>query len=597
MPEIKLPDGTIAVFPEGMGQDEMLAAVHRHLGVSKPGGVAANIGAGANEFIAATAGAPADIAASGLNQLGGLQGQINAALPPQMQRFAQQPRPPIQNPVGGAESIKSAMGAMGADPRDVAANTPGERMARDVGSAIPATVAPYLGARALIERGSTGLIPRMLGGPAGPGQSAANTVAGSIGNAAAGAGAAVGGNLAQRTVGEDSPWSGTAKLAGQVAGGALTSGILGKAADIASRIIQPQPSSEVQLLRREGVTPTIGQILGGKAGAAEEKATSIPLLGDSIRAARQRANDQLNRAAVNRALKPIGESLDDATPLGREAIDEAWQKSGDAYRAAVPNAGMYLTPKAVGELQNLSSMAASLPDQHRKAFEGYMKTYLLSRISNTGHISGEALKQADSDLGNKASGFFKNQNSTQWDKDLGQALFEAQRIMRGALRDTDPSVADAVRAADATHAMMLRVGDASRRADQGGGVFTPAQLQAGVKKYALPRQYQRGDALMQDLSDAGRSVLGARVPDSGTAGRSMLPFALGAAVTDPVTAAKYGLGLAAAGGLYSPIGQRATAAALTKRPPWAAPIADFTRALAPPIGAPASYPIWGALAP
>ena len=53
-------------------------------------------------------------------------------------------------------------------------------------------------------------------------------------------------------------------------------------------------------------------------------------------------------------------------------------------------------------------------------------------------------------------------------------------------------------------------------------MFTPAQLAEGVRqmdKSVRKGAVARGNALMQDLSDAGVNVLPSKVPDSGTAGR------------------------------------------------------------------------------
>ena len=86
-----------------------------------------------------------------------------------------------------------------------------------------------------------------------------------------------------------------------------------------------------------GVTPTPGQILGGVSNRLEEAGQSIPFVGDAIKAARSRAVEDLNRAAINRALNPIGESLDRNTPLGREAITEMHDKIAANYDRLVPH--------------------------------------------------------------------------------------------------------------------------------------------------------------------------------------------------------------------------------------------------------------------
>jgi hypothetical protein len=62
-----------------------------------------------------------------------------------------------------------------------------------------------------------------------------------------------------------------------------------------------------------------------------------------------------------------------------------------------------------------------------------------------------------------------------------------------------------------------------------GGVFTPLQFnQAVAMTSGGPRrsQYARGDALMQDLSDAAATVMPRTLPDSGSIERGLIAGAL-----------------------------------------------------------------------
>src|SRR3546814_4432393 len=87
--------------------------------------------------------------------------------------------------------------------------------------------------------------------------------------------------------------------------------------------------------------------------------------------------------------------------------------------------------------------------------------------------------------------------------------------------------------ADEGYAMVYRVEDAAKRRGGDLGSFTASQFDAAVQKADRTtnnRAYLRGDALMQDLSSAAKEVLPSSIPDSGTAGRLMLPAALGGVV-------------------------------------------------------------------
>ena len=81
-------------------------------------------------------------------------------------------------------------------------------------------------------------------------------------------------------------------------------------------MISPQTSKEVKTLMDQGVTPTAGQILGGRLQSVEDRLMSVPLLGDAITTGRKRASEELNRAAYARAL--TGTGVDAKTlPVGR----------------------------------------------------------------------------------------------------------------------------------------------------------------------------------------------------------------------------------------------------------------------------------------
>jgi len=111
------------------------------------------------------------------------------------------------------------------------------------------------------------------------------------------------------------------------------------------------------------------------------------------------------------------------------------------------------------------------------------------------------------------------------------------------------------------------------------GVFSPAQLQSAVRASDRSKdkgQFATGNALMQDLSETGKTVLGNKLPDSGTPYRSLLAMLAsgGAGVAGyPALAA----GLLAGPALYSAPGQRMAATLLTQRPAGANALANQFR--------------------
>lgn len=337
---------------------------------------------------------------------------------------------------------------------------------------------------------------------------------------------------------------------------ALTAGI--------GRIVSPAASRnpELQLLQREGVRPTVGQALGGRWNATEEKLQSLPLMGDMISKARNNAREDFNRAALNRVTAPIGTK---ASETGQAGVQQAGDMVSNAYTQAKNQLGNFrLDRQGVGELQKIRQMADILPDETARGQFQKLWGTLANDISPNGTIKAEAFKRIDSKLAKEAARFSGAPDAYQ--QQLGDALGEVRTsITQNALR-ANPNAAAMMKAADTAYANLVRVEGASKNALQTGGFFTPGQLGSAVRQAdqsVRDRATARGSALMQDLAGAGQSVLGNKVPNSATADRLMLGAGgLGAYALNPAIPA----GLLAGAGLYTSPIQSLLRGAVTARP-------------------------------
>lgn len=337
---------------------------------------------------------------------------------------------------------------------------------------------------------------------------------------------------------------------------ALTAGI--------GRIVSPAASlnPELQLLQREGVRPTIGQALGGRWNATEEKLQSLPLMGDMISKARNNAREDFNRAALNRVTAPIGTK---ASETGQAGVQQAGDMVSNAYTQAKNQLGNFrLDRQGVGELQKIRQMADMLPDETARGQFQKLWGTLANDISPNGTIKAKAFKRIDSKLAKEAARFAGAPDAYQ--QQLGDALGEVRTsITQNALR-ANPNAAAMMKAADTAYANLVRVEGASKNALQSGGLFTPGQLGSAVRQAdqsVRDRATARGTALMQDLAGAGQSVLGNKVPNSATADRLMLGAGgLGAYALNPAIPA----GLLAGAGLYTSPIQSLLRGAVTARP-------------------------------
>lgn len=372
--------------------------------------------------------------------------------------------------------------------------------------------------------------------------------------------------------------------------GAAGGGVGPALAGGAARVISPNTNPNVKLLMNEGVTPSAGQIVGGWFNDLEQKFSSIPGIGDAIKNARYRAMEDLNRAAINRSLSHIGESLGENTPVGRQAVAEMGDKISGAYDKLLPNLTWQADPQFINDIQNVHGRFSSLlPQQQLDQFNSILKDQF-GKVGGNNMMPGNTYKEVESQFGRLAADFRGSANPDQ--RNLGQALGGVQMAMRGALRRANPQFADQLSNIDAAYADSLRVQGAAAMQGAKEGVFSPANLSSSVKaldKTLRDKAFARGEARMQDLSDAAKSTLGSTVPDSGTAGRGLAVTAglgllggggemLHIPPSAAIPAAITGLGGIAA---YTRPGQTLAKILLASRPDIAAPIASGVRRLGP----------------
>jgi hypothetical protein len=363
-------------------------------------------------------------------------------------------------------------------------------------------------------------------------------------------GGALMGSLAQPLPDTPNFWTEKAKQAGTGAalGGAL-SGIGQGLGYLGRQARRP----EVAQLRAAGVEPTMGETAGGWVSRMEEKASSLPVVGDAIRAARERARTQFNTATINRALQPLGAQVRSS---GNEGIAEAQKIVSRAYDDAInllPE--VQLDATATARVGQLWGSLRSQGDAVREGFDRFLVHEVQPRF-NAGTIPTAQFKALDSDLGSRIR---------ESEGALRTAFQGLQRILRETAGRNSPAYRAAQARADAAHARLVRVEAAANAAKlamgqtQGGqaqaGLFTPGQLAAAAKAAdtsSRKRANAAGNALMQKWAQTGQEVLGNVVGNSYTFDRSAVAALLAAPFYPGPAAA-----LAAGPLLYTAPAQRA----------------------------------------
>lgn len=355
--------------------------------------------------------------------------------------------------------------------------------------------------------------------------------------------------------------SGAARsAAGAAAGSAALQGV--------ARVLSPKGlSGSARKLADEGVTMTPGQAAGGIAKATEDRLAGLPGVGDIIQTSRRRGSESFTVAAVNRVLKPLGQTLPSDVAPGNKAVEYAQNTVSAAYDDLLPKLNIRFDQKFAGDADNIVKSAQKLPESQRQQFQTIVGE-IVDRFSKGGE-TGRTFKVAQSEIKRLARSY--RGSAVAGERELGGLLGELDDAMFQAVRRANPTYAPALKNINRAFANLVRVERAAAGAKD--GLFSPAQLQVASRVADGSRRKSAsaaGKALMQDLAIAGRDVLPSTVPDSGTAGRLLLPaLALGggAGITqeDNRLQTLGALSLLAAGA-YSPAGQRAAQTLLDQRP-------------------------------
>lgn len=365
------------------------------------------------------------------------------------------------------------------------------------------------------------------------------------------------------------------------AAGAAFGGAGGAAVNALGRLFRgAQLRPDVQELVDRGITPTPGMTLGGPANTIEQRATSWPIVGDYFARGRQGSVQDMNQALYREVLDPIGGNIPARTASVREATDQIGDQLSSAYRQLLPHLSFAPDQQYTAAMQNVLTNQARLPQAMRDDFDHIMENYFRNQTvtgpNGVQILTGDALKDAETALGQRARQYGANPDP--FYQDMAGYLRDTRTALRDAIERQNPQYANQLQAINQAYARFSVLRNASQRVGDTERPIMPGQLQAAVKakdKSVEKNAFSRGNALLQDLSDPALAVLGAKVPDSGTAGRLMTGSLFGGLglgyLTNPaVGAALLGTSL----GYATDSGRRAMFALMARRPDLARAIGD-----------------------
>ncbi len=308
------------------------------------------------------------------------------------------------------------------------------------------------------------------------------------------------------------------------------------------KALPPVAKGAVELAKRK-VPLTVGQKFGGIVGGIEERVAGLPVADFLVGGARRRAVEKFGTVAFNEALEPIGAKI----PMkltGRDAYIAAEKAINKAYDDALKGVSV---PAPQRLMDDVASFVGDLPAKEADQFAKMINRELSSRVDEAGNLSGEAFKQAQSAIRKQAYTFSTSTDAYQ--RQLGNALSDAAEELTAALAKANPDKAGKLSNVDTAFSRFKPLQMAAAQKTQAEAI-TPAKLRDMVYRQSRrsPAVLARGEGRMQELAETGVDVLGAKVPESGTAGRTLLGAGLlsGGAYVDPVATGLVAGGLGAA---------------------------------------------------
>lgn len=367
----------------------------------------------------------------------------------------------------------------------------------------------------------------------------------------------------------------------QVGLSAVTAPIGEKVVSAAGRVLNPLVSKAEQTMRDLGITPTMGQTLGGQFKTMEEFAQNLPLIGDSIKNARQRVLFDFNKGVINRALDKVGDKLP-ANVIGRDAIAYASDQVSNEYDKVLSKMSFDLDFATTSNILGALSKATNLSAAQRQEVATLLNDIVLGKFAGQ-KISGQEFKGIESDLRKKASNYMNS--ATAAEREVGSALSDVLGVLKKELYSQNPKQTSKLRRVDSAYSDLSVINIAAANSGAESGVFTPKQFSTAVRQADQTRRksaFAKGRAKSQDISDAAIDVIGdesratleGRIAASAAGGLGMLSqpqIGIPVAVAAPI--------------MYSQPGQAAIDVLLRSRPELMRRTGGLLSSTAPQTGA------------
>lgn len=331
------------------------------------------------------------------------------------------------------------------------------------------------------------------------------------------------------------------------AGGQIVGNVLGRAI----RGIVPKGSAAGRLPQEVQDQSTVGQLadrtsLAGRVVSGfEEKLKSAPLVGDKIANARQRGVDAWRKNVIDEVIPPGGTSPQGGTM--RDVMDDLQRQFGGQYKNALQ--GQNINPSRAFEsrvLSDTSDPMAGLTQSQREEVRRMVMDYYQGMFSGAARPGATAASISTTpDMAKKFESFLSSKSrqhrmaaTTPGSEDMAKLYDKIEDAWTTAYRSQLPvSTRKLVKPIDEKYAKFKTTERASISVGNEEGAFTPNQLLNSVKARTPKPAFARGEGLLQEEADAGKTVFQDKIANSGTTDRALNAAAAVAALADPISTA------------------------------------------------------------
>ena len=302
------------------------------------------------------------------------------------------------------------------------------------------------------------------------------------------------------------------------------------AGPIVDKVAPAVTSKAAELIRRD-VPLTMGQSVGGSSllgtalqRAEERAADTVPLLGDAIRGAFDRATAGFNRAAVAEALAPIGTKVPKNLE-GKELIGYGQRLIDNAYKSTL---GKMKIENVMPLASEMDTITRDLSEDIAKDVQDRVSRYITKKFKN-GAMSGQDIKKAQTLL--RKDILRLRREGSEIGARKADALEDIRNVFSAELQKANPVQGPKLNQIDKAYGQFEIVRNAELRSKTTEGFLPGDLLQAAAKGDVTRRQskFSAGQARMQRLASDAQQVMGNQTPNTGTAARLMSPTGLGVA--------------------------------------------------------------------